>query len=250
MGGYLNKEDRDMITNSLLKHRPKVKKIYDSVRTIIFNFIQWGGCFMFTLLLLTSNILVISTKKASEFIFTYWDKYMIYVDRKRIIKERTKNNDTGVDYLVRYYLFLKGSSGSNSRRFPYNIFLHKFLKSDEPVMHDHPWSYTTFIISGGYWEHIPVTTKDGKTIDTKCWRGPGYWNTYSCNHKHWIELPKDSIGPNAIKSCWTLFIPGIKKASGKWGFYPKLTTEDQDDEWIEADQYLASSCDDENKKDN
>ena len=39
MGGYLNKEDRDMITNSLLKHRPKVKKVYDSVSTIIFNFI-------------------------------------------------------------------------------------------------------------------------------------------------------------------------------------------------------------------
>ena len=125
MGGYLNKEDRDMIANSLLKHRVKLKKIYDYVSIILFNFIQWGGCFMFTLLLLTSNMLVIGTKKMSESIFTYWDKYMVYVDRKRIIKERTKDNE-GVDYLVRYYLFLKGSSGTSSRRFPYNVFLHKF----------------------------------------------------------------------------------------------------------------------------
>lgn len=249
MGSYLNKTDRDMITESLLKHKPKFKKTCISISTFISNIIQWSGCFIITMLLLTSNILVYVSKKVSGFIFVYWDKYMVYADRKRIIKERTKENDSGVDYLVRYYLFLKGSSGTSSRRFPYNVFLHKFLKSDEPVMHDHPWAYTTIIISGGYWEHMPITTESGETIDTKFWRGPGYWNSYSCDHKHWIELPKDSLGPNASKFCWTLFIPGIKKASGKWGFYPKLTTKEQDDEWIEADQYLTSSCDDENKKD-
>ena len=249
MGNYQNTKDYEMFGSSLLQYKPHLKKICNNIGFNMLSLLQWGGCFMFTLLLLTSNILVYITKKISEFIFVYWDKYMIYVDRKRIIKERTKNNE-GVDYLVRYYLFLKGSSGSNSRRFPYNVFLHKFLKSDDPVMHDHPWAYTTFIISGGYWEHIPVTTEEGKTIDTKFWRGPGYWHSYSCDHKHWIELPKDAVGPDATKSCWTLFIPGIKKASGKWGFYPKLTTDDQDDEWIEADQYLASSCDDEDKKDN
>ena len=249
MGNYQNKERYEMFGSSLQKYKPQIKTIYNNVKINMLTLLQWGGCFVFTLLLLTSNIIVFATKKISEFIFVYWDKYMVYVDRKRIIKERTKDND-GVDYLVRYYLFLKGSSGTSSRRFPYNVFLHKFLKSDDPVMHDHPWAYTTFIISGGYWEHIPVTTDEGKTIDTKFWRGPGYWNSYSCDHKHWIELPKDALGPNATKSCWTLFIPGIKKASGKWGFYPKLTTEEQNDEWIEADQYLASSCDDEDKKDN
>ena len=248
MGNYQNKESYEMFGSSLQKYKPLIKTIYNNVIINMLTLLQWGGCFVFTFILLTSNILAYAMEGLRDLIFVQWDSYMEYIDRKRIIKERTKDND-GVDYLVRYYLFLKGSSGSNSRRFPYNIFLHKFLKSDDPVMHDHPWSYTTLIISGGYWEHIPVTTEDGKTIDTKFWRGPGYWNSYSCDHKHWIELPKDCLGHFPTSSCWTLFIPGIKKSSGKWGFYPNLTGDKQNDEWIEADQYLASSCDD-NKKDN
>ena len=247
MPGYINTEELKMFGTNLPICKEVGKKIVKDMGISIFHFIQWGGCFIFTLLLLTSNTFVYAMQGLSDLIFIQWDKYMEYVDRKRIIKERTKDND-GEDYLVRYYLFLKGSSGSNSRRFPYNIFLHKFLKSDDSVMHDHPWSYTTLIISGGYWEHIPVTTEDGKTIDTRFWRGPGYWNSYSCDHKHWIELPKESLGHFPTSSCWTLFIPGIKNASGKWGFYPNLTNNEQTDEWIEADQYLASSCDD-NKKD-
>ena len=50
--------------------------------------------------------------------------------RKRIIMDRV-NNDP---YLERYYLFLK-----DRKRFPFNIFLHKFLKGDPDDVHDHPW---------------------------------------------------------------------------------------------------------------
>ena len=73
-------------------------------------------------------------------------------DRKRIIKDRIDNDD----YLIRYYLFLK-----NRKTFPFNIFLHKFLKSDTEDLHDHPWSFTTVILWGGYWEYIPINRKRG-----------------------------------------------------------------------------------------
>ena len=51
------------------------------------------------------------------------------------------------------------------RWFPFNIFLHKILKSDLGDLHDHYWSYFTIILKGGYWE----TTENGRF-----WRGPGY----------------------------------------------------------------------------
>jgi hypothetical protein len=41
------------------------------------------------------------------------------------------------------------------KNFPFNITLHKVLVSDEPTLHDHPWSWGAFIIKGGYWEHTP-----------------------------------------------------------------------------------------------
>ena len=57
--------------------------------------------------------------------------------RKRIILDR----ETNEPYLERYYLFLKDRGN-----FPFNIFIHKFLKSDPDDMHDHPWGFTTFIL--------------------------------------------------------------------------------------------------------
>ena len=67
--------------------------------------------------------------------------------RKRIIYDRQGK----VAYLVRYYLFLKDRTW-----FPFNFTLHKVLKSDEEVLHDHPWPYATLILKGGYYEHVPI----------------------------------------------------------------------------------------------
>ena len=67
-------------------------------------------------------------------------KLMIWLGRYRIINDR----QTKEPYLERYYLFLK-----DRNKFPFNIFLHKFLKSDPDQLHDHPWNYSTFIIKGG-----------------------------------------------------------------------------------------------------
>ena len=41
--------------------------------------------------------------------------------------------------------------------FPFNILVHKILKSDLGDLHDHYWSYVTIILKGGYWE----TTENG-----------------------------------------------------------------------------------------
>jgi len=140
-------------------------------------------------------------------------------DRKRVIMDRVDNEP----YLERYYIFLK-----DRKRFPFNIFLHKFLKGDPDDVHDHPWPYATLILAGGYYEWIPQFTEDGKlNCEVRKWRGPGHFRICSPNSYHRIELKKDV-------TAWTLFMPGPQRR--EWGFWAN-------NKWIHNDNYLAQRKD-------
>ena len=132
---------------------------------------------------------------------------MNYFGRFRLILDRESNEP----YLERYYMFLK-----DREDFPFNVFIHKFLKSDPDDLHDHPWNYRTFILAGGYWEH----TEEGKF-----WRGPGSYIYADAGHFHRVELDKNA------GDCWTLFMPG--KHQREWGFKDK-----QNGEWVHNEQYI------------
>lgn len=135
--------------------------------------------------------------------------------RKRVIPDRINNEP----YLERYYVFLK-----DRKRFPFNVFLHKFLKSDPDDVHDHPWPYATLILKGGYYEWVPQFDKDGNKIaEIAHWRKPGHFRICSANSFHRIELD-----PNV--ETWTLFMPGPQKR--EWGFLVK-------NQWIHNDTYLS-----------
>ena len=137
-------------------------------------------------------------------------------DRKRIIMDR----ESAEPYLERYYVFLK-----DRKKFPFNIFVHKFLKSDPDDVHDHPWPYATLILKGGYWEWIPVFDSMGKKFtEYKQWRGPGHFRICSSTSYHRIELD-----PNV--TAWTLFMPGPQKR--EWGFLV-------DNKWIHNERYLEA----------
>jgi hypothetical protein len=134
--------------------------------------------------------------------------------RKRIVMDRVENEP----YLERYYVFLR-----DRKRFPFNVFLHKFLKSDPDDVHDHPWPYATLILRGGYWEWIPVFNVHGnKTHEYVVWRRAGSFRFAKANSYHRIEL-------DPAITCWTLFMPGIKQKD--WGFLVK-------NKWIQWEQYL------------
>lgn len=136
------------------------------------------------------------------------------LDRKRIILDRSSKEP----YLERYYLFLK-----DRKSFPFNIFLHKFLKGDPDDVHDHPWPYATLILKGGYYEWTPNFNENGIKIgETKHWRGPGHFRFCSADSYHRIELK-----PNV--TAWTLFMPGLPQR--EWGFLVN-------DKWIHHEQYL------------
>jgi hypothetical protein len=134
--------------------------------------------------------------------------------RRRIVMDRVNNEP----YLERYYLFLK-----DRKRFPFNVFLHKFLKSDPDDVHDHPWPYATVILKGGYWEWTPQFDSSGEKINEIAkWRGAGHFRTSSANSYHRIEL-------DPTVECWTLFMPGPQTQD--WGF---LTRQG----WVQHEQYL------------
>ena len=141
-------------------------------------------------------------------------KLLDRLGRKRIVMDRVENEP----YLERYYLFLR-----ERERFPFNVFLHKFLKSDPDDVHDHPWPYATVILKGGYWEWIPhFDTVGRKTGEYQVWRGPGHFRISKANSFHRIELDPDI-------TAWTLFMPGPKQRD--WGFLVK-------NKWIQWEQYL------------
>jgi hypothetical protein len=143
-------------------------------------------------------------------------KLLEKLGRKRIIMDRINNKP----YLERYYLFLK-----ERKKFPFNIFLHKFLKGDPDDVHDHPWPYATLILKGGYYEWIPQFRQDGtKSCEVRYWRGPGHFRICSPNSYHRIEL-KEGV------TCWTLFMPGPHRRD--WGFLVK-------DQWVQHEKYLIS----------
>jgi hypothetical protein len=134
--------------------------------------------------------------------------------RYRVIRDRLDNEP----YLERYYVFLK-----DRERFPFNAFVHKFLKSDPDDVHDHPWPFATLILRGGYWEWTPVFDTEGrKTGEVSRWYGAGSFRTARAKSYHRIELD-----PNI--TCWTLFMPGPKQRD--WGFLVR-------DQWIQWEQYL------------
>lgn len=143
-------------------------------------------------------------------------KLLERLGRRRVILDRDDNEP----YLERYYLLFNTRSHTG-----FNVFLHKFVKSDPDDVHDHPWSYFTLILKGGYYEWIPQFNPDGtKSCEIRKWRGPGHFRFSPANSYHRIELAP-GITP------WTLFIPGPHVR--QWGFLVN-------NQWIHNDQYLES----------
>ena len=189
-----------------------------------------------TVIFLLSALGMVCLFKAFGFMgnksFKLWCLMMDKLGRKRVILDR----DGKEPYLERYYiLFL-----DRNKYMPFNIFLHKFIKGDEDELHDHPWSYFTFILAGGYWEHMFVDMKE--SVNTvRHWRKPGFFQKVPANHTHRVEIDKDK------PDCWTLFIPF--KQERVWGFW---TVENNDNKMdnsktiplkpiIKIDKYDANS---------
>jgi hypothetical protein len=82
----------------------------------------------------------------------------------------------------------------------FNIYLHRFLRSDDDrALHDHPWVNISILLKGAYVEH---TAKGARRY------AAGAIKVRLPTSAHKIELTE---GP-----CWTLFLTGPRIR--EWGF--------------------------------
>lgn len=135
---------------------------------------------------------------------------MRMLQKKVITAVDNDGRDTG-PYLIRWALTTP----------LFGIKLHHILRSDEDRdLHDHPWSFVSLILWGGYWEHVAVCPgldpKDdqrdpfnGLPDTNRTWYRPGsiVWRPAPSPHR--LELP-------AGRSAWTLVLTGPKNR--EWGF--------------------------------
>ena len=112
----------------------------------------------------------------------------------------------GTIYMRRYYLWRSKTGGRWVR-------IHEILLSDEDRhFHDHPWDFTSFILSGGYTEHTP----NGTTVHR-----PFSLIRRKAEDLHKLEL----TGP-----AWTFVVTGDKRRD--WGFQTE-------NGWIHWEKYFS-----------
>lgn len=162
------------------------------------------------------------TSYLSLILFQLFHNFMVFFSRYRVINDRQDKEP----YMERYYLFIRDRTGF-FKYFPFNIMLHRFLKSDPDDLHDHPWPYCSIILRGGYWEHTLADQTSEITTTVRKWWGPGSIRFSPSTRLHRIELSQNAI--DGTQQVWTLFIPGIKIRD--WGFITPSG-------WINNEDYL------------
>lgn len=85
-----------------------------------------------------------------------------------------------------------------------DIRLHHIMKSDyDRHLHDHPWNFTSYILKGGYVEHLSGGRK------------PLYYGAPATNRRKCWEAHRISLVPG--QTAWTLVFTGRKFHD--WGFH-------------------------------
>ena len=117
-------------------------------------------------------------------------------------------------YLIRLYLL----------RTPwFAVFLHRFFRGDDDIhLHDHPFPFGYFVLSGRYYEVTPHEIR---------LRRPGSFRFRSHRSFHLVHIPRPSK-PELVTPTWTLVIRGPKIKS--WGFWNNNT-------WVWHRIYLGAA---------
>ena len=110
--------------------------------------------------------------------------------------------------LTRYYLILTRRGA---------VYLHHLHASDEDrALHDHPWSFVTWLIGGGYYEHTPAG---------RCWRRRFSVLWRPAEYRHRLVLTRPT---------WTLVVRFRRRRA--WGFWLPSG-------WLHSKAYGETWCD-------
>jgi hypothetical protein len=136
-------------------------------------------------------------------------------------------DDTNDIYLRRFFIYPRDKDfGKNKGKG--RLYLHKFYRGDEdPHCHDHPWPFTSLILTRGYWEETPFDPS--KSVDGRNPWGFATMQEYG-EERERTFYPRFSLlrRPAAwkhrvilkdTKPVWTIVRTGVKERS--WGFWIK-----------------------------
>lgn len=98
--------------------------------------------------------------------------------------------------MIRYYLL----------KTPwFELYLHQFMDTDDPLYHDHPWNFYTLIVRGGYHEEMPQSSR---------LLSPGRLIYRRADHIHRVVIPDTLRG-----KVWTLVLTGRRFHA--WRFFDR-----------------------------
>lgn len=156
----------------------------------------------------------------------------VYVDIVIRGKQIIRDADN-VPYLVRYFIYRPNwldKFGIDSKKAG-RIYLHHILRSDhDRALHNHPWTFRSIILKGGYREFTTVKTvcdnaKAAKPNPQK-WdfaRWPVDRETVYANFRAGQYLKRPALWKHRLellagRTAWTLVFIGPK--TNEWGFFP------------------------------
>lgn len=127
------------------------------------------------------------------------------------------NRDGTQPYLIRFHLLALGA---------WRLKLHVFVQGDsDRCLHDHPWTFYTLILLGGYFEE----TDDATGNRIRKWYGPGRLLHRPAEWKHRVILDN-------AKPCVTMVL--MLKRRRAWGFFTRRG-------WVDAVAFFgANNADD------
>lgn len=139
---------------------------------------------------------------------------------KRIVffQKRYINRDDKERYMLRFTIF---------ECLYFSIKFHKFFASDDQCLHDHPWSFLSFILWRGYNEITPRNKKFYENeLKTSQFGGawynvsryyPGHVIFRPAKSIHRVELIKDKQGRELPAYTFVISFKRVRK----WGFFTK-----------------------------
>lgn len=120
-------------------------------------------------------------------------------------------------YLVRCWLTPPVAGPDQGFESAESVLLHYFVRGDDDQsLHDHPWDFTTTILTGGYWEHLPPADWQFGDAVGPTWnerievRAAGMTVNRIADHLHCVG--------DVLPGTWTLVRTGARKRD--WGFHP------------------------------
>lgn len=139
-----------------------------------------------------------------------------------------KRDDSPDIYLRRWFIYPRDKDfGKNKGKGRW--YLHKFYRGDEdPHMHDHPWPFTSLILTRGYWEETPFVFNDPNLNDEQKSHSIQTYVPGTSDPRRQVWYPpfsllrrpatwKHRVVLQGTKPVWTIVKTGIKERS--WGFW-------------------------------